>query len=142
MGFTREDVRGESRYVSGDDVKAAGGLIDGTVAYCLQEQVGEEKKDKLVLHFSVATGATKQPIVPIKPLILNNINANVLFDGLGDDSDQWPGGKVRLVWDASVQYRGRIVGGVRVRAAKPAAQPAPLPPLGAGNSDLADEIPF
>ena len=59
-----------------------------------------------------------------KGMVLNSTNIKRLGKALGDDTDNWPGGKVVLYVDPDVEYAGQIVGGLRIRAArKPGAKP-------------------
>ena len=68
-----------------------------------------------------------------KPLVLNSTNGQLIAQILGsDETDEWVGGKIVLYRDPSIQFGGRLVGGIRVRApkkqsttpARPAAKPA------------------
>jgi hypothetical protein len=55
-----------------------------------------------------------------KDLVLNKTNANVLSEKLGDDTDDWIGGKIKMA-AVEVLYMGKKVPGVSVVAAKPAS---------------------
>jgi len=58
-----------------------------------------------------------------KPMVLNSTNLKRLFKALGDNSDDWVGGKVILFVDENVEYAGKITGGLRLRAAPPVQRP-------------------
>jgi len=82
-------------------------------------------EDKPVLHW-LEQG---QP-----PLIVNTTNWNVIENLYGDDSDGWHGKQIVAFNDPNVQYAGRMVGGVRVKAPDagaqaPAAAPVAVPPV-------------
>lgn len=51
-----------------------------------------------------------------KPMVLNSTNIKRLGKALGDDTDDWIGGKVTLYVDPDVEYGGEVKGGLRVRA--------------------------
>jgi hypothetical protein len=76
-----------------------------------------------------------------KPLVLNSINIQLCEKIFGsDDTDHWNGKKVVLYVDPNVSFGGKVTGGIRVRAPKPAAVPTPAPPP---VDELTDEdIPF
>jgi hypothetical protein len=73
-----------------------------------------------------------------KPLVLNAINTQLLETICeSGDTDDWRGKAVVLYTDPTVQYAGRIVGGIRVRAPKRKLATSPVvAPL----ND--DDIPF
>lgn len=51
-----------------------------------------------------------------KPLVLNSTNIKRMAKALGDDTDDWIGGKVILYVDPDIEYGGKVVGGIRVRS--------------------------
>lgn len=51
-----------------------------------------------------------------KPMALNSTNLKRMFKSLGDDTTEWKGGKLKLYADPDVEFKGEIVGGLRVRA--------------------------
>jgi hypothetical protein len=75
-----------------------------------------------------------------KPLVLNSTNGNILASIFGDgDFDAWVGKKVVLYNDPTIQFAGKMTGGIRVRAPKQNAKPAPEPEPTAPEDD---DIPF
>jgi len=50
-----------------------------------------------------------------KPMVLNSTNIKRLGKALGDDTDDWIGGKVTLYVDPDVEYGGEVKGGLRIR---------------------------
>lgn len=54
-----------------------------------------------------------------KPLVLNTTNIGILEAILqSDNSDDWTGKQVVLYVDPTVNFGGKVVGGIRVRAKK------------------------
>lgn len=51
-----------------------------------------------------------------RPLVLNSTNIKRLSKALGDDTESWLGGQVKLYVDHDVEFGGKVVGGIRVRA--------------------------
>ncbi len=59
-----------------------------------------------------------------KPLILNGTNAQLIAAFLGsEETDDWIGKKIVLYADPSIQFQGKLVGGIRCRAPKQQAAP-------------------
>jgi len=122
----------ESKFLKQSDV-GAGMLM--TVSGCEKHNVAQEGAEpelKWCLLFEETD----------KPLVLNSTNiqlAERVFDS--DNTDNWIGKKIVLYVDPNVSYGGKVVGGIRVRAPKKNAKPAPPPPPPAELIDD-DEIPF
>jgi hypothetical protein len=87
----------------------------------------------------------------IKPLPMNSTNlqlCQMIFNS--DDTDHWIGGKLVLYNDPSIQFNGKLTGGVRIRAPRlrPAAAPkivaapAPVAPGPTPFDDMSEDIPF
>lgn len=55
-----------------------------------------------------------------KGLRLNVTTLRIFEAAYGDDSDRWIGRRVQLYWDPTVQFGGKLVGGVRVRLSRAA----------------------
>jgi len=102
----------ESKFLKKEDV-GAGALF--AVAGCEQHNVakeGAEPELRWCLSFEESD----------KPLVLNSTNIQLCESICGsDDTDDWIGKKIVLYADPTVQYRGKVVGGIRVRAPKKAA---------------------
>ena len=81
-------------------------------------QAGADPDERICLHFTEHE----------KPLVLNSTNGNIIaaITGTGEIED-WTGTKIVLYKDPTIQYAGKIVGGIRVRAPKnqQAAKPNP-----------------
>ena len=97
-----------------------------TIASVELDNVGTdaEPQQKYIMQF----------IEDAKPLVLNKTNAEIIAaivggdDNPAEDTDQWIGYKIVLYWDKTVQFKGKITGGIRVRAARNATQSPPVPP--------------
>lgn len=77
-----------------------------------------------------------------KPMVLNSTNIQLLVKACdSDDTDDWLGKEVILYVDDNVSFGGKLVGGIRIKSAKPAAAPRRV-----GNvenfDDMKDDIPF
>ena len=96
----------ESKYLQQDDV-------DGEVTVTIRElkKVNVAKDDetpeyKWTVKFQEFA----------KPMVANATNVKRMFKALGDDSEEWLGKKIILYVDPDVEFGGKIVGGLRVRA--------------------------
>jgi hypothetical protein len=121
--------------------------VDLQILNVTKEQVGEMLEDRLAVHLSAG----------FKPFLANRTNLRILASLLGPDTGNWIGKVVNVYVDPTVQYAGRLVGGIRVRAAMhqlPTPQPqqpqateaqyrqasgAQIPP---SFYDLKDDFPF
>jgi len=66
-----------------------------------------------------------------KPMVLNSTNGQLIAQITGsDETDNWYGHKIVLYEDPSISFRGKVVGGIRVRA--PRNQPKPAPKAAPG----------
>jgi hypothetical protein len=85
-----------------------------------------------------------------KPMVMNATNLKRCFKACGDDTDDWPGQQIVVYTDDEVEYAGKVVGGLRVRAPKQAAAPEPAPkpaarkpaPETTADDDFENDIPF
>lgn len=113
-----------------------------TIKEVCQENVakeGAEPENKWCVHFAEVE----------KPLVLNSTNAQLIAQiAKSEETDHWTGVKVVLYNEPSIQYQGKIIGGIRVRAPRgnaAAQQNAPAPskpaPVQAPTEDQVEE-PF
>lgn len=82
------------------------------------ERVGREadSEERWFLYFSELKKAMR----------LNVTSIRILEATWGDNSDNWLGKRVQLYWDPTVQFGGKLVGGVRIRVGRaPASTQAP-----------------
>lgn len=85
-----------------------------------------------------------------KPFILKSVNLQLIAGFLGtEETDNWGGKRIVLYHDPSVTMKGKVTGGIRARAPKPAyASPgsrggASLPPAAEAAQEATDEqVPF
>lgn len=124
----------EKKFLKKEDV-GTGVLM--TIQACEQHNVAKEgvpPENKWCLTFEESE----------KPLVLNSTNIQLCELMFGsDDTDEWIGKRIVLYTDPTIQYQGKVVGGIRVRAPKktaPAAKPKPAPEPVAELTD--DDIPF
>ena len=73
-----------------------------------------------------------------KGMILNKTNANILAALFGPETDHWTGHQIEAYDDVTIQYQGKLVGGIRLRpVAQPAAQEIKAEP-----APFNDDIPW
>lgn len=102
----------QSRYLKTTDVDPD---VLVTIQKCELEKIDEEKdEEKYVLYVREFD----------KGLALNWTNIQLLAKATGsEDSEEWIGQQVILYHDETVQFRGNVVGGIRVRAVKKKPMP-------------------
>ena len=120
----------QSKYIKKEDV-GQGKLV--TIADLQEQNVAMEDQPpemKWVIHFHEFQ----------KSMVLNWTNIQLIAKALGtEETDEWKGKKIVLFEDANVSFGGKLIGGIRVRAArlKPDTQAEePKKP------DFDDDIPF
>ena len=121
-----------SRFLKKEDVPAP---VLVTISAITHEQVDKDTDEwKWSMHFAEFE----------KPLALNSTNIQVAGIACGsDDTDDWINKKIVLYTDPNVSFAGKIVGGLRLRAPKQQAKPAPKPaPVDEGVADMDSDIPF
>lgn len=80
---------------------------------------GEEPQPKWVIKFRELE----------KGMTLGSENNSLITAIIGtDDLDEWKGAKIVLYREPTVKYKGKITGGIRVRAPKQKTQSKPIPP--------------
>jgi len=101
-----------SRFLTQHDVGEDGRVV--TVANVEQQNVAPEnqpKELKWVMHFEEEWA---------KPLVLNRVNTELAAKVLkSDDTDDWAGKQIVAYQDPTINYGGKVIGGIRVRAVKP-----------------------
>ncbi len=97
----------QSRYIKTADVEDD---VLVTITRVDFEKIDPESdEEKYVLHMREFD----------KGLVLNWTNIQLLAKATGsEDTDDWPGKQVILFHDETVQFRGSVVGGIRVRRVK------------------------
>jgi len=111
--------------------------IDGVIDYVPKENVsleGEPPKEKWTVYFSNG----------VKPFVTCKTTRQQIADVLGKkNTDDWTGGKINLYHDRTVMFRGKLHGGIRVRAPRRTTKPAPVrprPPVPLSQPKSVDEI--
>jgi len=51
----------------------------------------------------------------LKPMVINRTNSNTIVELYGGETDGWSGKPITLFVDKTVQMKGRVVGGLRIR---------------------------
>jgi hypothetical protein len=99
----------ESKFLKKEDC-GRGVLV--TIKGLIQEDVameGEPSELKWCLQFNETA----------KPMSLNSTNAQIIAQITGsEDTDHWPGHRIVLYNDPTISFKGKIIGGIRVRAPK------------------------
>jgi len=114
-----------SQFLGGSYLKAADipQPTNVTIREARQEQVGQgqDRQTKLVVYFNELQ----------KGMVANKTNLGVIASLYGAHTEQWQGRPLQLYVEP-VQFQGRLVPGIRVRAAAqqapPTAAPVPAPP--------------
>lgn len=109
----------ESRFLKKED---CGRGILCTIASVSQENVGKEGEEEILrytLHFQEPN---------IKPMVLN-VTKNTMIAAIAgsDETDNWTSTKIVLYEDPNIMFKGKVVGGIAVRAPRIASKPAPAP---------------
>jgi hypothetical protein len=100
-----------SKWLKASDLPAEGLTV--VIEACEEEQVGEEKENKLVLRFKGGG----------KGLVCNATNWDIIAGWHGNDDGSWVGKKIKL-YSAMVTFKGEQVPAVRV-VPKPTVVPPP-----------------
>ena len=120
------------KYLKRESVTAEGEVH--RVVKCAEEEINSSdggSETKWILHLS-----------DLKPLIMNATNIRRCIAAFGGDSEtnHWPGKSIVVYDDANVEFGGKVVGGVRLRAV-PAKPKAKSKAKSTKPTDV-DEIPF
>ena len=113
----------ESKYLKKEDV--GDGMLVTIRAVQLENVAleGQPEDNKPVVYFNETQ----------KGLVLNRTNGSLMIHYLGtDETDQWIGRQVVLYNDPTIQFQGKMVGGIRIRGADQAQTPAMGGQPGAG----------
>ena len=78
---------------------------------------------------------------PGKLMVLNGTNQRMIAKVLDtEETDEWVGRKIVLWDDESVEFKGQVVGGIRVKRAP--GKVAKAPTVNDANEDAGEEAPF
>lgn len=119
------DSMKQSRFLTKDDFGLQGKLVTirGDVAQVNVAQEGDPEEHKFLLFFDEFE----------KGMVLNSINSQIIAQITGSkDTENWNGHKLVVFNDPTVIMKGKLTGGIRVRAprqrpAQPAVNPTPSP---------------
>lgn len=96
----------ESKYLKKED---CGSGITLTIAGLEQQNLakeGEPEEWKYILTFQDCE----------KPLVLNTSNAQIIAAIVGsEETDDWSGHQIEVYHDKTIMFRGKVMGGIRVR---------------------------
>ena len=121
----------ESKYLKKEDLDEQGNLC--TIKEFKKQNVaqeGEDPENKYVMFVHEFQ----------KGLVLNATNRAILEKVYGGDTNDCIGNAIVLYVDENVSYAGKIVGGIRLRAPRGKAKPAPAPKV--NPDDIDNDIPF
>lgn len=127
-----------SRFLTQHDVGEDGRIV--TVQSVDQQNVAPEnqpKEMKWVMHFEEEWA---------KPLVLNRTNTELAAKVLkSDDTDDWAGKQLVAYQDPSINYGGKVIGGIRLRSVKASDKaadsedaPAPAPTKASKGDEIND----
>ena len=125
----------ESKYLKQSDVDTDTLVTVLKVGRANVAREGDEPEYKWLIKFNEFS----------KPMVLNATNIKRLAKACeSDNSDDWSGKQVVLYVDPDVEFGGNVVGGLRIRAHKPAPVARPASPGTGGKpfKDMDDDIPF
>ena len=115
-------------YMKADDIKDRGDINATIESVSIME--GDDGKKKAVLHFQNTD----------KTLPLNITNANMVTELLGsDDTDDWGGERICL-YTCKVDFQGKRVLAIRIKAAAAKVKPKPEPKT-EPEEDFGDDFP-
>ncbi len=123
----------ESKYLKQADVEDDTLVTIERVGKANVAKEGDEPEHKWLIKFAEFP----------KLMVLNATNIKRLARVCGDDTDDWRGKQVVLYVDPDVEFGGQVVGGLRVRQAKPVAKKTqPRDDRPPTFEQLDDSIPF
>lgn len=108
----------ESKYLKKEDLDERGNLV--TITAVEKEDVSLEEQPseyKWIMRFKEFE----------KGMVMNWTNLQLCAKATGSEAtEDWPGKKIVLYVDDNVSFGGKLVGGIRIRAAKGKPTPAPV----------------
>jgi hypothetical protein len=100
-------------------------------AVSLEDMPGDSGDKRWVLHFRELP----------KGMVMNSSTIKVCEKAFGTHTDNWTGGKVSLYVDPNVQFKGQVVGGLRLRPLRTAKATLAVLASKAAAEDFNDEVP-
>jgi hypothetical protein len=97
-----------SSFLKSEDIDDAGGEMRLTIVkVTLETFEGDGGKKEMKPAIEFLNG---------KKLLCNKTNAKIIFNTLGEDTDNWIGKDITLYVDENIQFQGGVTRGIRVRA--------------------------
>jgi hypothetical protein len=109
-----------SKYLKAADLQAK--QVTVVMSHVTMETIGDDERP--VLYFKGKD----------KGLVVNKTNANTIAEAFGDDTQDWRDGEI-VLFEASVEFQGKMMPGIRCRV--PPRKPEPKP-----TEMDDDDIPF
>jgi hypothetical protein len=119
-----------SNYLKATDLQDRNVIV--SINYVKMDKIGED--DKPVLFF----------VGKEKGMVLNKTNANNIAAIYGDDTQAWRDKEI-VLFPAMVDFQGKTVEAIRVRAPQPKDRPRKPDPITTGRPETEltdDEVPF
>lgn len=112
----------KSNYLKAADLDEAGAVV--TMTGVRMEEVGQDKEEKPVVYFEEFD----------QGLVLNKTNATTIAQVLGsNETDDWAGKRI-AIFPTTVDFGGKAVEAIRVKARTPKPQASAAVPANAGSS--------
>lgn len=126
----------QSKFLKKDDV---GDGILVTIKELSEENVAMEDQPPEVKYILSFQENALPDGSDMKPIVLNWTNIQLCAVATGSKNPQeWPGKKIVLYTDPNVSFGGKLIGGIRIRAARTKQAEAPAPKA----EPFEDDIPF
>lgn len=134
MANIREMI--ESKYLKQEDVDEEANVTIVKVGKANVARENDEPEFKWLIKFNEFP----------KPMVLNSTNIKRLARACSsEDTDDWAGKQVILYVDHDVEFGGKVVGGLRIRAmpkAEPVTRSVKDKPTGGKFDDMTSDVPF
>ena len=134
MANIREMI--ESKYLKQEDVDEEAHVTIVKVGKANVARENDEPEFKWLIKFQEFP----------KPMVLNSTNIKRLARACAsEDTDDWAGKSVILYVDHDVEFGGKVVGGLRIRAipkAEPGTRSVAPKPTGSKFDSMTDDVPF
>jgi hypothetical protein len=104
-----------SNYLKASDLN--GSVVPVTIDHVAVEAVGRDEEKRPVLYF----------VGKSKGVVLNRTNAKKIAEIVGtEEMDDWSGARIAL-FSAMVEYQGKSVESIRIKAVPAVRKPEPMP---------------
>lgn len=103
----------DSQWLASEDLEDRGGKVTVTIAMCRKHTDVEFEAGRKVPTAYTLSFEGKE-----KEMILNATNRKKLVDLFGRSVADWKGKKIELYVQSDIRLMGKLVNGIRIRAAK------------------------